>query len=154
MTTYRRQVSVYIMTSSASALGYVRAGIYNFTSCISLCILLNKSRQNSRVKTPVFHSSQTLSYSRIFRHLWRHKIHYRVHKALRLVLFPKTNESSPHLQARTILRHILIFSSLLPLSLPIGLLPSGLPTKIMYGSHRTRACRMLNHESVKFTRLQ
>jgi hypothetical protein len=62
--------------------------------------------------------------------LWNPKVRYRVHKSPPLV--PILSQINTVHTAPSYLRPTLILSTYLCLGLPIGLFPSGFPTKILY----------------------
>jgi hypothetical protein len=86
----------------------------------------NSTEQRPSWEANSFSASQGISHI-----LWNLEVHYRIHKSPPPV--PVLSQLNPvHAPHPTAWRSILILSADLCLGLPSGLLPSGLPTKILY----------------------
>jgi hypothetical protein len=82
-------------------------------------------------QSPSWEANRSSASQEIPRILWNPKVHYRTHNSPPPV--PILSHINPvHAPHPTSWRSILILSSHLRLGLPSGLLPSGLPTKILY----------------------
>jgi hypothetical protein len=95
---------------------------------------LNKSMQ----RCPSWEAKRCSASQEIPHILWNPKVHYRIHKSPPSSL-SSVNQSSPR-SLSTSWICILILSFHQRLGLPSGLLPSGLPTKLLYALLSPHTC--------------
>jgi hypothetical protein len=104
---------------------------------------------NSRELSPSWEVASCMATQELPDILWNLKVHYHDHKSPPLV--PILSQINPVHTIPSYLRHTLILSTHLSLGLPNGLLPSSLPTNILYAflfspmCARSTACLNLLH---------